>query len=367
LSVIFIILLFFDAKNPRLVEFVGKQTPSQDELLEFLWTEMAADEVAMSIAADGFWDYEPLIVAVENDRNVVIEGNRRLAAVKLLLDAEIRRKLKATDLPKASAATIQDLQVGLPVIVRTRKEAWRYLGFKHVNGPAKWDSYAKAQYIGQVHNEYGIPLEDIAAQIGDRHRTVQRLYRALMVIEQAERESVFNREHRSRRHFSFSHLYTGLDYEGFEDFLELSDADAEKEDPVPPSRIKELGEVCKWLYGDKRDDITPLIQSQNPDLRNLAEVLTNDDAVSSLRTGMPLSLAVEVSRGDDTIFRQSLTESKQALQKAHSTLSTGYDGNTSLLRVADEVATLTYDLAEQMERIGRKPKRRRPSPHEEVD
>lgn len=87
-----------------------------------------------------------------------------------------------------------------------------------------------------------------------------------MVIEQAKRENVFNRENRQRRHFSFSHLYTGLDYEGFENFLELSDEAAEKEDPVPSHKIKELGEICKWLYGDKRDDIAPLIQSQNPDL-----------------------------------------------------------------------------------------------------
>ena len=29
--------LFFDPKNPRLVEFVGDSTPSQEQLLKVLW------------------------------------------------------------------------------------------------------------------------------------------------------------------------------------------------------------------------------------------------------------------------------------------------------------------------------------------
>ena len=66
----------------------------------------------------------------------------------------------------------------LPVIISNRKESWRYLGFKHVNGPAKWSSYAKAAYIAEVHRKYKVPLADIANQIGDRHNTVQRLNRS---------------------------------------------------------------------------------------------------------------------------------------------------------------------------------------------
>ena len=39
----------------------------------------------------------------------------------------------------------------IPVIfVNERKDAWKYIGFKHINGPAKWGSYAKAQYISQI-------------------------------------------------------------------------------------------------------------------------------------------------------------------------------------------------------------------------
>ena len=55
-----------------------------------------------------------------------------------------------------------------------------------------------------------LPIQ-MCDQIGDGHHTVQRLYRGLMVIEQAEREKVYDREDRFRQRFAFSHIYTGLD------------------------------------------------------------------------------------------------------------------------------------------------------------
>ena len=97
-----------------------------------------------------------------------------------------------------------------------------------------------------------ITLEDIAKQIGDTHGTVQRLFRGLMVIEQAERMKVFSREDRWRNHFSFSHLYTGLNYPGISEFIGLQAETAEERDPVPPEKKEELGELFLWTYGSKR-------------------------------------------------------------------------------------------------------------------
>src|SRR5207237_5505453 len=82
----------------------------------------------------------------------------------------------------------------IPVIfVDSRKQAWKFIGFKHINGPAKWGSYAKAQYISQIRNEFNISLQEIALQIGDTNKTVQKLYQGLQVIEQAESIDRFNR------------------------------------------------------------------------------------------------------------------------------------------------------------------------------
>ena len=149
------------------------------------------------------------------------------------------------DIPSISDIEKAELQE-LPVLIDTRDKAWRYLGFKHVNGPAKWSSFAKSQYIADVHRNYGVSLEDIARQIGDTHRTVQRLFRGLMVIEQAERMKVFNREDRYNRHFSFSHLYTGLGYDGIASFIGLH---PEGEENVEPFLLKKAKSSVNFACG----------------------------------------------------------------------------------------------------------------------
>src|SRR5437867_1111067 len=91
--------LLLDPRNPRLTDFGLTTRASQEEILSVLWSKMAVDEVALSIAANGFYRHEPLYAAHESGKLYVVEGNRRLAAVKLLRDAKLRAKIKATTLP----------------------------------------------------------------------------------------------------------------------------------------------------------------------------------------------------------------------------------------------------------------------------
>ena len=168
--------LVFDRRNPRLFEYDVTPQSSEADVIKVLWEVMDVRELVLSIEASGFFFHEPIIVSQESGKNVVIEGNRRLAAVRLLTDPKLADTLKIK-VPKLTQKAKNELDE-LPVIVDTRESAWRYLGFKHVNGPAKWSSYGKSQYIANVHQSYGISLENIARQIGDTHRTVQRLFRA---------------------------------------------------------------------------------------------------------------------------------------------------------------------------------------------
>lgn len=344
--------LLFDAENPRLVEYTLSKTPSQPDLLKALWEKMAVEEVAMSIAHSGYFEHEPLFVERRSDgKFVVIEGNRRLAAVKLLLDGSLRKKLGATDLPSIDAidkSRRAELQT-LPVIETTRKKVWRYLGFKHVNGPSTWGSYAKAQYIAQVHNDYGISLDDIATQIGDYSNTVRRMYRGLMVIEEAERAKLFDRKDVAKNDFYFNYIYTGISYPGFRAFLGLKDSDRTSRDPVPKNKLRNLGDLLLWLYGSTSRNVPSLIRSQNPDLKTLDSVLADPKGVEALRDGLPLSVAHDISLGDERLFRASLQGAKQELQKARGTLSTGFSASDSdSLVTAQEIASLAEDLLDEM-------------------
>jgi hypothetical protein len=342
--------LLLDVKNPRLAELGITSSATQFDLVKVLWDEMAVEELAMSIAYSGYFDHEPLFVEpAPKGKYVVIEGNRRFAAVKLLVDSSLRQKVKATKLPTITKERAESLQE-LPVIVTTRKDSWRYLGFKHVNGPATWGSYAKAQYIAQVHNDYNIPLADIAQQIGDYNSTVLRWYRGLMIVEQAEEARVFKRSDIAKNKFHFNYIYTGMDYPGIIQFLGLRTKGTTDRKPVPTSKTKNLGDLMLWLYGRESSNTDSLIRSQNPDLKTLDTILLTEAGVKALRDGLPLSVAHDIGQGDERIFRKSLQDAKQALQKAHGTLTTGYaSSEDDVLSLATDVESLAHALVDAME------------------
>ena len=341
--------LLLDPLNPRLGEYGIDKDATQADLLKVLWEKMAVEELAMSIAYNGYFEHEPLMVekSAKGDL-VVIEGNRRLAAVKLLLDGNARKALKATDLPSLKPETRAEISK-LPVIFATREDVWRYLGFKHVNGPSTWGSYAKAQYVSLVHNSYNVPLEEIAKQIGDYNCTVLRMYRGLMVIEQAEREKVFDRKDIAKSEFYFNYIYTGIDYPGIRKFLGIDEGKLASKNPVPRGKIKNLKMLCEWLYGNETQSKPSLIKSQNPDLKKLDEVLLSENGVRALSDGLPLAVAHDISLGDERLFRQALQQAKQALQKAHATLTTGFTTKDSeALAMANDIEHLASDLVSGM-------------------
>jgi len=340
--------LCFDPQNPRLAGYPREDISSQDQILKTLWEIMDVKEIVMSIAASGFFQWEPLMVAVEEGEFLVIEGNRRLAAVKLIVEPNLAKRLKIS-IPEVPETVKKGLEK-LPVVTVSRMQSWRFLGFKHVNGPARWDSYAKSKYIAEVHINYGIPLDDIGKQIGDTHKTVQKLFRGYRVLEQAEEEKVYSREQRFNKRFHFSHLYTGLQYEGFTDFLGLSPLEAEEKNPVPETHYEKLKEIMVWLFGDRENQIESIIKSQNPDLRNLDAVLKNREAAASLRSGTDLDEAFELTRPKSQIFDEELIVAKKALTKASSIRAISYDGSREVLTIAFEILGIAESLYDEMER-----------------
>lgn len=92
-----------------------------------------------------------------------------LAAVKLLLHPDLAEEV-GTKVPTLSEERKEALNQ-LLIIRETCEGAWHYLGFKHVNSPAKWESYAQSKYVAEIHKNYGVSLEGISKQ------TVLRCFR----------------------------------------------------------------------------------------------------------------------------------------------------------------------------------------------
>lgn len=82
--------LDFDPNNPRLIE-QGLKTPSDAQIIRALADNADLSEIVQSIAANGYIDIEPLIVQRDKSRYVVLEGNRRLAAIRVIQNPELAR------------------------------------------------------------------------------------------------------------------------------------------------------------------------------------------------------------------------------------------------------------------------------------
>src|SRR5687768_8422199 len=80
--------LRFDRENPRFIDF---DAAGDDEIISELYRTADVDELLQSILSAGFVNFEPMIVLAGD--NTVLEGNRRLAALRILSDEELRERL----------------------------------------------------------------------------------------------------------------------------------------------------------------------------------------------------------------------------------------------------------------------------------
>jgi hypothetical protein len=341
--------LFLDPGNPRLAghEFA---LADQDGIFEWLWKNKSVNELVDSIVASGFWQHEELFAAREEGKLVVVEGNRRLAAVKVLTDASLRARLRVRDFGPLTPEVQATLE-NLPVLIRPRRDIWEFIGFKHVNGPQEWDSIAKAQYIYRVRQEFGVELPTIARTIGDRHETVTRLYSGYLVLKQAQDLNLFDPEDCYNKKLPFSHLWTALGYTNVRSFLEVDSARLLQPNPVPSRRLEDLQTFLLWLFGSQQKDVKPKVGRQNPDLRRLAESLGNPKGVQILRAGLPLESAFEASLGDERLFQDALIDAEQKLREAKRFVATGYHGEKHLFETCGNVETLAKSLRREMSDI----------------
>ena len=328
--------LLLDAENPRLASN-DLDEPSQKDLVKILWQQMAVDEVALSIAANGYYANEELLVTRDDAKPeyyIVVEGNRRLAAVQLLRDDELREQLRATDLPEIDDLARAELDE-LPVVeYANREELWTFVGFQHINGVKAWDSFSKAQYVAEVHENFNISLSDIARSIGDRHATVQRLYRGFTVLSQAQQQLQFLPEDTTRTRFYFSHLYTALDQKGFQNFLGIDPERSLQENPVSEENLSKLEELLLWLYGSRADNKAPAIQRQNPDIKYLRDVVGSPDGLGALREGQNLYRAWEIATGEERRFVTALTQARNILEDSMRLVSYADDWSAEARRDA---------------------------------
>jgi hypothetical protein len=333
--------LHFDPKNPR---FGAESFKDESEIIGELYEQNDVDELIQSIMASGYIDFEPLIAL--NDGYVVLEGNRRLAALRLITDPRLCKKLKITlpaiDNPKPLPEKIRVF------LLESREQSRSFIGFKHINGPFKWDALAKAKYAADWLQSGG-DISNISRTIGDNHNTVRRLVDGWFAYQQAIKEG-FEKDQISKKRFAFSHLYTALTKPSVRAHLGLDQdrsGQAPGPDPIPASKREEFLQLMSWLYGQEHKEEPTIIGSQNPDLNNLSAVLAHPEAKAMLVATRNLDKAYErvvpaSARFEDALMKAA-SQAEDALGQAGA-----FNGEPTLFRVAEGMQRTTRSLVAVM-------------------
>ncbi|APO44092.1 hypothetical protein BS614_08775 [Paenibacillus xylanexedens] len=155
-----ILNLVLDPLNPR---FVSLPSPNDESIKNYLVQNEDVITIARGINEDeGLMPGERIIVFRENENNyIVLEGNRRICACKLLLGHFITDR----KIPSISETTKENIEIINVDVVESREAVQSTLYKRHIKGIRSWPTQAKLSFFA---NRYlaGEGIDEISRDTG---------------------------------------------------------------------------------------------------------------------------------------------------------------------------------------------------------
>jgi len=324
--------LFLDAYNPRLPEKIqGKADP---DLLKYIKKAYYLDELAQSMSVNGYLDEEPLVAIPLNmpakfegveedelkvDENyinfindpstnfTVVEGNRRLSTVKILLSGEFSKYMPLDDEIR------EDLEI-LPVIIYPERDTvLTYLGVRHINPVRKWGAYEKARYVAQMIEQHKISVDQVQKRIGDTSNSARKTYTCYRLIQLMEEQFEYDSQE-AKENFSFLMLATGQG--AVKRYIGLTERwnDIDFDNIIPVEFYEKLKRFFHWIYGG--DSKKAVILESRDITSQLSPVLNNPESIKYLEEYNDLEGAYERSDGDDLLLNKYFANALKNLDKS---------------------------------------------------
>lgn len=176
--------LLLDEKNPRLGRETGGRAPR--EIVQYLFDHDKAMDVARSIASRGYFENEPLLAIVEDGHHVVVEGNRRLAALKALREPGLLDGKQQKQVERLGRQTNLDSLARVPVTIAPNRRATdRLLAGRHIGTPVlAWQAENRASFILSKLEE-GYDNDDLRDELGFSEQDIQDAKQTRAIAEMA--------------------------------------------------------------------------------------------------------------------------------------------------------------------------------------
>lgn len=275
--------LLLDPHNPRLTP--EEDGSSQEDLLRIMIQRFKIEELAESIISSGFHSFDPIVAYADNGAITVLEGNRRVAAIKLLLDPcrappqyQERWRVLNEKLPLVVQQQITQLSARIHKD-RRAADVTAYIGFRHVTGVLKWLALEKAKFIAHLIEDQNWDYQQVAERLGSYPRHVERHYVAYRIAMQAEEEGIPGAEN---IHNAFGVLLRALQAGGISQFLAVTypGDPARSRCPISQDHVDKLRDFVKWTFGTKE---TNRILPDSRRLTDWGRILQSAKALSYLR------------------------------------------------------------------------------------
>ena len=189
--------LYLDPNNPRFagenLEFVPdervKEHTIQVTLLEKIKEKVGIEDLLESIKKYGFLKTDRIIVRPLGEKEfVVVEGNRRVAALKTLKESHERGEIT---LDKRVINSISIVEV---LVYRgTRPDiAWIIQGLRHLTGIKDWPRLQQAKFITEnFYEERGMGFREIARLLSMKSTEVGVMIRSYYAYKQAREDEEY--------------------------------------------------------------------------------------------------------------------------------------------------------------------------------
>lgn len=338
--------LGFDPENPRFLDMIGS-ADGEARAIKRMIEEENLEELVGSIGNQGFFAGEPLLVVPNQDepgKFVVIEGNRRLAALKVL------NGLVSNEILTPSLRILVDQASKKPSEVDCfefplRKDILKYLGFRHISGPRRWEPLSKARYLADLIKNFYSDLDQseqlkaVAKDIGSKKDYVAQLLTTLSIYDRAKNKDFYNLQRVREEDINFSLLSTALSYRNIVSFLNLPSREVVVVDGIDDAHAKE---IFSWMFAQNERGETVLGESRN--LKILAAVLDSPAATDELRKESDLNHAYQFSAGPAEAFNSMLATVEINLEHCLKMLRSGIGINEAHVNLAEKISDNAGDL-----------------------
>lgn len=276
--------IYLDPNNPRFTEANWNYVPTenwdkpdiQQAATRRLIADFGVEKLRMSMEVNGFLPIDRVIVKkFSDDKFLVLEGNRRICAAKLIGPIAI-------DGSDVSVAVLDSLSA-IPCLQYTGADedaAWIFQGLRHISGIAEWSAFNKAKLLVEQMEKEELTLTEVGKRFGLTSHGAGQWVRGYNAFSQAREASDYINEVDERAYPYFQELF-GRSSAPVREWLQWNEENYEFSNKL------NFDEFISWLYprpemdgsdssAMPKGDFELRRVARRDDLRLLAELISSE-------------------------------------------------------------------------------------------